>query len=153
MPLPKQDAFLKECLGVEAETEQGKMFFRICNSLVLNKGLMYVSTTLKGETEGVLTFVVPVGQHRMVLNGVHLDAGHQGQQRTLALTQERFWWPMMAEDCHAIGRGCPHCQALEGEVPKAPLCPIRVYAPLELVHLDYTSIESTMELNKTPPPW
>ena len=33
-------------------------------------------------------------------------------------------------------------------MPKAPLCPIRVYAALELVHLDYTSIESTMELNK-----
>ena len=26
-PLPKQDAFLKECLGVEAESEQGKMLF------------------------------------------------------------------------------------------------------------------------------
>ena len=38
----------------------------------------------------------------------------------------------------------------EGEVPRVPLCPIRVYAPLELVHLDYTSIESTMELNKPP---
>ena len=35
-------------------------------------------------------------------------------------------------------------------MPRAPLCPIRVYAPLELVHLDYTSIESTMELNKPP---
>ena len=33
-------------------------------------------------------------------------------------------------------------------MPRAPLCPIQVYAPLELVHLDYTSIESTMELNK-----
>ena len=55
---------------------------------------------------------------------------------------------MMAEDCHTIVRGCPHCQAFEGEVLKAPLCPIRVYAPLELVHLDYTSIESTVELNK-----
>ena len=33
---------------------------------------------------------------------------------------------------------------------RAPLCPIRAYAPLELVHLDYTSIESTMELNKPP---
>ena len=86
----------------------------------------------------------------MVLNGVHCDARHQGQQRTLALTQERFWWPMMAEDCCAIVRGCPHCQAFEGEVPRAPLCPIRAYAPLELVHLDYTSIESTMELNKPP---
>ena len=83
-----------------------------------------------------------------MLNGVHRDASHQGQQWTLALTQERFWWPMMAEDCHAIVRGCPHCQAFEGEVPRAPLCPIQVYAPLELVHLDYTSIESTMELNK-----
>ena len=35
-------------------------------------------------------------------------------------------------------------------MPKAPLCPIWVYAPLELVHLDYTSIESMMELNKAP---
>ena len=78
MPLPKLDALLKECLGVEAETEQGKMFFHICNSLILNKGLMYMSTTPKGETEGVLTFVVPVGQCQMALNSVHHDAGHQG---------------------------------------------------------------------------
>ena len=128
--------------------KQGKMLFHISNSLILNKGLMYVSTTPKGETEGVLAFVVPVGQRHMALNGVHCDVGHQGQQRTLALTQERFWWPMMAEDCHALVRGCPHCQAFKGEVPKAPLCLIRAYAPLELVHLDCTSIESTMELNK-----
>ena len=92
--------------------------------------------------------VVPVGQCCTALNGVHHDVGHQGQQRTLILAQERSWWLMMAEDCCALVRGCPHCRAFEGEVPKAPLCPIRVYAPLELVHLDYTSIESTMELNK-----
>ena len=137
MPLPQQDIFLKECLRVEAEMEQGKTFFSIHNSLILNKGLMYMSVT-------------PKGQHCMVLNGVHHDAGHQGQQRTLALAQERFWWPMMAEDCHTIVKGCPHCQAFEGEVPRAPLCLIQVYAPLELVHLDYTSIEFMMELNKPP---
>ena len=148
--LPWQDAFLKECLGAEAEIEQGKMFFRIHNSLILSKGPMYMSTTPKGETEGVLAFVVPVGQCCLALNGVHCDAGHQGQQRTLALAQERFWWPMMAEDCCVIVRGCPCCQAFEGEVPRAPLCPIWAYAPLELVHLDYTSIESMMELNKPP---
>ena len=109
MPLPCWDTLLKECLGAEAETEQGKMFFSICNSLILRKGLMYVNTTPKGETEGVPAFIIPVGQCRLALNGVHHDAGHQGQQRTLALTQERFWWPMMAEDCHAIVRGCLHC--------------------------------------------
>ena len=122
MPPPWQETLLKECLGAEAETEQGKMFFCICNSLVLNKGLMYINTTPKGKTEGVLAFVIPVGQCHLALNGVHYDAGHQGQQRTLALTQERFWWPMMAEDCCAIVRGCPCCQAFEGEVLRAPLC-------------------------------
>ena len=106
--------------------------------------------TQKGETEGVLVFVIPVGQGRLLLNGVHHDAGHKGQQQTLALTQERFWWPMIAEDCRAIVRGCPHCQAFEGEVPRAHLCLIQAYAPLELVYLDYTSIESMMELNKPP---
>ena len=95
----RRGTLLKECLGAEAKTEQGKMFFHIHNSLILNKGLMYVNTTPKGETEGVLAFIVPVAQCCMALNGVHRDAGHQGQQRTLALMQERFWWPMMAEDC------------------------------------------------------
>ena len=69
------------------------MFFHVRNSLILNMGLMYINTTPKGETEGVLAFVIPVGQHCLVLNGVHRNASHQGQQQTLALTQERFWWP------------------------------------------------------------
>ena len=99
MPPSRRDTLLKECLGAEAETEQGKMFFCICNSLVLNKGLMYANMTQKGETEGVLAFIVPTAQCCMALNRVHWDAGHHGQQWTLALTQERFWWPMMAEDC------------------------------------------------------
>ena len=98
-PPSRQDTLLKECLGAEAETEQGKMFFCIHNSLILNKGLMHINTTPKGETQGVLAFVIPVAQCRMALNGVHRDVSHQSQQWTLALTQERFWWPMMAEDC------------------------------------------------------
>ena len=99
MPPSRRDTLLKECLEAEAETEQGKMFFYICNSLILNKGLIYINTTPKGEKEGVLAFVIPMAQRCMALNGVHQDAGHQGQQWTLALAQERFWWPMMVEDC------------------------------------------------------
>ena len=75
----------------------------------LEKGSHVHEHNPKGETEGVLAFVVPVGQHRMALNGVHHNAGHLDQQRTLALTQERFWWPIMAEDCCIIVRGCPLC--------------------------------------------
>ena len=91
-PLPKQDAFLKECLGVEAETEQGKMFFRIHNSLILNKGLMYV-TTPKGKMEGVLAFVFPVGQCRMVLNGVHHDLVIRASRGPWLLLRRDFGGP------------------------------------------------------------
>ena len=100
--------------------------------------------------EGVLTFLVPSSQCTAALNGIHHDAGHQGQQRTLALAQERFWWLMMVEDCKALVRGCPRCCMFKGAIPKAPLCPIRAHTPLELVHVDFTSMESTMEFNKPP---
>ena len=96
----------------------------------------------KGEVEQVLAFLVPSSQHTVTMNGVHCDADHQGQQH--------FWWPMIAKDCKALVRGCPRCHMFEGVVPKAPLCPIRAHAPLELVHVDFTSMESTMELNKLP---
>ena len=57
---------------------------------------------------------------------------------------------MMVEDCKALVRGCPRCCTFEGVIPKAPLCPIRAHTPLELVHVDFTSMELTMELNKPP---
>ena len=137
-------------LGNQVDMEEGCALFRIHNSLVLSKGLLYISTTPKGEVEGVLAFLIPSSQHTAALNGVHYDVGHQGQQRTLALAEEHFWWPMLAVDCKALVRGCLRCRAFEGAVPKAPLCPIRTHAPLELVHVDFTSVESTMELNKPP---
>ena len=56
----------------------------------------------------------------------------------------------MVEDCRALVKGCQRCQIFEGAVVRAPLCPIKAFAPLELVHVDFTSIETTMELNQPP---
>ena len=97
----------------------------------------------------MLAFLVPTSQHTTALNGVHCDAGHQGQHRTLALAQECFWWPMMAEEYRALVRGCLRCRTFEGVVPKAPLCPIRVHIPLELVQASRTcwSLQTTYALH------
>ena len=116
----------------------------------MSKGLLYLSTTPKGELEGVLAFLVPSSQCTAALNGVHCDVSHQGQQQTLALAQEHFGWLMMVEDCKALVRSCPMCHIFKGVIPKVPLCLIRAHAPLELVHVDFTSVKSIMELNKPP---
>ena len=72
----KRDALLKKYLGSQVDTEEGHTLFHMCNSLVLSKGLLYVSTMPKGEVEGVLAFLDPADQHRVALNGVHHGTGH-----------------------------------------------------------------------------
>ena len=47
-------------------------------------------------------------------------------------------------------KGCQHCQIFEGAAVKALLYPIKAFVPLELVHADFTRIETTMELNQPP---
>ena len=47
-------------------------------------------------------------------------------------------------------RACRHCLQYEGGIPKAPLCPIVATSPLDLLHVDFTSIETTLELNQLP---
>ena len=43
-----------------------------------------------------------------------------------------------------------HCLQHKGKLPKAPLHPIVATTPLDLLHVDFTSIEMTMELNQPP---
>ena len=89
-PSQKRDTLLKKYLGNQADMEEGHALFHMPTSLVLSKDMLYISTMPKGEVEGVLAFLVPTSQRTAVLNGVHHDAGHQGQQRMLALAQEHF---------------------------------------------------------------
>ena len=50
----KRDALLKRYMGSQADMEEAHALFCMCNSLILSKGLLYISTMPKGEMEGVL---------------------------------------------------------------------------------------------------
>ena len=56
----------------------------------------------------------------------------------------------MVKQMRQVIRACTHCLQYEGGIPKAPLCPIVAMAPLDLLHVDFTSIETTLELNQLP---
>ena len=114
------------------------------------KNTLYLYSTPKGENEDLLLFMVQKAHQAAALNGCHWDAGHQGHGRTLSLLHEYFWWPGMAKWIRQTIRACTHCLQYEGGFPKAPLCPIVAMAPLDLLHVDFTGIETTMEPNKSP---
>ena len=56
----------------------------------------------------------------------------------------------MAMQMRKVIKACRHCLQYEGGSLKAPLCPIVATAALDLLHVNFTSIETTMELNQSP---
>ena len=94
--------------------------------------------------------MVPKAHQTAALNGCHRDAGHQGHNRTVSLLQECFWWPGMAKQMRQVIKTCKHCLQCEGGSPKASVCPTVATTPLDLLHVNFTSIETMMELNQSP---
>ena len=112
--------------------------------------LLYHRYTPKYQVEELKCFVVPKAHRRIAIHGCHQDAGHQGKKRTESLISDQFWWPGVHEDVDQAVQNCRHCQLHGGREEKASMVPMMVTAPLQLVHLDFTSFEMTMNLNESP---
>ena len=82
------------------------------------------------------------------MNGCHWDAGHQGQQQVLYLLQDWFWLSGMVAQMQKVISNWKWCIQHEGTCVKAPMQSIIVTTPLELLHIDFTSIEMTTELHQ-----
>lgn len=77
----------------------------------------------------------------MVMQSLHDDMGHLGINRTLDLTQTRYFWPKMANDIERKIKSCSCCVCRKALPEKAaPLVNIQVTRPLELVCMDFLSI-------------
>ena len=121
-----------------------------CQNFIVLQDALYLCSTPKGENEDLLLLVAPKAHQTATLNGCHQDVGHQGHDCTLSLLQEHFWWPGMAKQMRQFIRAWTCCLQYEGGIPKAPLCPIVATTPLDLLHVDFASIETTLELNQSP---
>ena len=141
---------LKHLLGDDAKTEEGKTISQEQKKLMVYQRALYHHHTLSGELEEVSQFVVPKAHWVAAMNGCHWDAGHQGQQQMLCLLHDQFWWSGMATQMQKVISSCEGCIQHEGGHTKAPRWLIIVTTPVELLHLDFTSIETMMELDQPP---
>ena len=146
----KKKADLRMLLGECVMGEEGQLVWRNCQNFTSLQGTLYLCSTPKGEDEDLLLFVVPKAHRTATLNGCHRDAGHQGRDQMLSLLQEHFWWLGMAKKMRQVIKTCRRCLQYEGGNTKAPLCPIVATTPVDLLHIDFTSIDTTMELDTSP---
>ena len=141
---------LKHPLRGNANTEDRKTILQEWKKPTLYQGALYNCHTPMGKLEEVLWFVVPTAHQVTAMIGCHWDAGHQGQQQTLYLLHDQYWWPGMATQMQKAIRNCEQCIQHDGTHAKASMWTILVTVPLELLHIDFTSIEKIMELDQPP---
>ena len=125
------------------DSPEVKSLLRIRKSLKLVKGILYRKTyTDNSSSKKILwQLIVPKAYRSRALAGCHDDVGHQGRMRTLSLLRERFFWPGMQSEAIQYVLKCTRCLRRKTPSHVAPLQPIHVTQPLELVHMDYLSLE------------
>ena len=125
------------------DSSEVKSFLRNKKSLKLVKDVLYRKSYSDNSTskKTLWQLVVPKLFRERALLGCHDDVGHQGILRTLSLLREKFYWPGMQEEATQHVLKCTRCLRRKTPPQVAPLQPILVTQPLELVHMDYLSLE------------
>ena len=125
-------------------------YIKAKEQLLIKNGLLYRKTQQGQAKEVVFQFVVPQRHRGVALDGCHREAAHQGQRRSAALMQERFWWPGMTRDLRNHIKKCSRCRKYEAAPPVVPMKPLACSGPGELLHVDFTSIKEMVPLKEDP---
>ena len=75
------------------------------------------------------------------LQGCHDDIGHRGIDQMLNFLQDQFYWPEMTKDAELHIAKCEQCIEFKSRLQRARMENIQATYPLQLVHLDYLTIE------------
>lgn len=110
------------------------------NHLKLIEGVLHRVTHIDEETKHQL--VLPIEHASTVLEALHDDMGHPGKDRTLSLIRDRFYWPGMHKDIETWIEECGRCTRRKTPTnQRAPLVNITTTSPLELVCMDFLTLE------------
>ena len=121
-------------------SKEGKLLLKEFNRLVVRRGVLYRHVQDKGEDRYQL--VLPKSFRSVAMKGAHNDIGHLGRNRSITILRERVYWPGMNTDLEEWISHCERC--IKSKTPtnsRAPLVSISTSQPLELVCMDYLSLE------------
>ena len=115
------------------------------DKLIFEDGILYRVCKDPVTKKTKHQYVVPRSLREDALRGCHDDAGHQGQERTLHLVKQRFYWSSVEQDVRDYVKCCERCVVSKTPEPqaRAPLESITTTAPLQLVCIDFWSAEDS----------
>ena len=122
------------------EPPEVKLLLREWNKFEVRDSVLYRKWNDRGNL--VYQLVLPEQFRERALHGVHDEVGHLGFERALHLARARFYWPRMTIAIEEKCKKCERCFRRKAVPQKAaPLQNISTTFPLDLVCMDYLSIE------------
>jgi len=121
--------------------------FKQWDKLEVRDSVLYRVTRDPVSKQKRTQYVLPQSLKDRALSGIHDLAGHQGQDRTLSLARQRFYWPDMERDVRTYVKCCRRCVFGKSPEPaaRAPLESIKSSAPMQLVCMDFWSAEDSKQ--------
>lgn len=122
------------------ETVEVRKYLREIKRLVLENGVLYRNTTLDGTK--VKQLVLPKHYWSRAYEGIHTEIGHPGQDKSIWLAKQRFYWSCMESYIVKQIQSCERCVRRKTPAkPFAELMPVITTRPLELVCTDFLKLE------------
>lgn len=125
---------------VRAELPELPLLLRELNRLELRNGVLY-----RRRQDGpniIAQLVLPEELRALALQSLHNDMGYVGVDRTVDLVRARFYWPKMYTAIETFIKTCKRCVRRKSLPERAaPLVNIKTCRPLELVCIDFLSLE------------
>ncbi|XP_024862252.2 uncharacterized protein LOC108237361 [Kryptolebias marmoratus] len=125
---------------VRSELPELPLLLREFTKLEMIEDILYRKR--QENEQHVYQLVLPADLRESVLHSLHNDMGHPGIERTLDLVRARFYWPRMAMYVEQKIKACGRCVRRKTLTERAaPLVNIRTSRPLELICMDFLSLE------------
>ena len=126
------------------DSQEFVLLWRERSKLFVEDGVLFRKRLMDDKEERQI--ILPHEKRYYVFQLLHDDMGHMGQDRTLDLIRSRFYWPKMQRDIEEWVRTCDRCLRRNkvGNVHQAELHPIISTRPLEVVCMDFLSVEASV---------
>ena len=129
----------KEMVASELQNQELKVYAREQKKLVMRNGVLYRKVDDEDKIRWQL--VVPVSHRQRAMMGVHDDLFHTHFEDAVTHLRMRFFWPYMARDLEKKIKRCGKCIRRGAKCEKAPMQSIVTTHPLELLSIDFLTIE------------
>ena len=130
------------CCKINEIDNEMKQFIRQCNRLFMRNGILYHKSEANHPDRCSMQLVLPEAFRKQALQGGHNDLGHLRIEWTIDLLRDHFYWPGMLNDTTKHIKQYERCLKFKALPEKAPMENIDATYPLELVYMDYLTIET-----------